>query len=221
MLFILWPYDQWLIHRYAGCLLTDTLHFDIARDTSHSLTWQKSSSLVHTWLGREVGCSVWSLVWLCGARMQPGTAVRGGEWLTGTVSSFYDSGGISSQTAHQTAGISRNRQCCIELQGEALNEGLLLEIIISQIITQNYDCCLTKVLDILPQSFTDLVNNMVCIYCTVWLFAICEKCESFLYISYMSRLVTKPTKWVCAQRRLRSAWASTQSDQSLRCVLNG
>ena len=31
----------------------------------------------------------------------------------------------------------------------------------------------------------------------------------------------KPTKWVCAQRRLRTAWASTQSDQSLRCALNG
>ena len=29
------------------------------------------------------------------------------------------------------------------------------------------------------------------------------------------RLMTKPTKWLCAQRRLRSAWASTQSDQSL------
>ena len=32
---------------------------------------------------------------------------------------------------------------------------------------------------------------------------------------------TKPTKWVCAQRRLRSAWASVQSDQSLRWALNG
>ena len=29
--------------------------------------------------------------------------------------------------------------------------------------------------------------------------------------------MTKPTKWVCAQRRLRSAWASAQSDHSLRC----
>ena len=29
--------------------------------------------------------------------------------------------------------------------------------------------------------------------------------------------MTKPTKWVCAKRRLRSAWASAQSDQSLRC----
>ena len=29
--------------------------------------------------------------------------------------------------------------------------------------------------------------------------------------------MTKPTKWLCAQRRLRSAWASAQSDQSLRC----
>ena len=33
----------------------------------------------------------------------------------------------------------------------------------------------------------------------------------------MSRLMTKPTKWLCAQRRLRSSWASAQSDQSLRC----
>ena len=29
--------------------------------------------------------------------------------------------------------------------------------------------------------------------------------------------MTKPTMWLCAQRRLRSAWACTQSDQSLRC----
>ena len=35
---------------------------------------------------------------------------------------------------------------------------------------------------------------------------------------YVSRDMTKPTKWVCAQRRLRSAWASAQSDQSLRCL---
>ena len=33
--------------------------------------------------------------------------------------------------------------------------------------------------------------------------------------------MTKPTKWLCAQRRLRTAWASAQSDQSLRCALNG
>ena len=37
----------------------------------------------------------------------------------------------------------------------------------------------------------------------------------------MSHDMTKPTKWVCAQRRLRSAWASAQSDQSLRCALSG
>ena len=37
----------------------------------------------------------------------------------------------------------------------------------------------------------------------------------------MSRDMTKPTKWLCAQRRLRSAWASTKSYQSLRCALNG
>ena len=34
---------------------------------------------------------------------------------------------------------------------------------------------------------------------------------------HMSRDMTKPTKWVCAQRRLRSVWASAQSDQSLHC----
>ena len=31
------------------------------------------------------------------------------------------------------------------------------------------------------------------------------------------RIVTKPTKWLCTQQRLRSAWASAQSDQSLCC----
>ena len=33
----------------------------------------------------------------------------------------------------------------------------------------------------------------------------------------MSHLMTKPTMWLCAQRRLTSAWASAQSDQSLHC----
>ena len=31
--------------------------------------------------------------------------------------------------------------------------------------------------------------------------------------------MTKPTMWLCAQRRLRSAWASAQSDQSLSFAL--
>ena len=30
--------------------------------------------------------------------------------------------------------------------------------------------------------------------------------------------MTKPTKWLCAQRRLRSAWASAQTDQSSLCA---
>ena len=34
----------------------------------------------------------------------------------------------------------------------------------------------------------------------------------------MSRLMTKQTKWLCAQWRLRSAWESAQSDQSLHCL---
>ena len=32
-------------------------------------------------------------------------------------------------------------------------------------------------------------------------------------VSHASHNMIKPTKWVCAQRRLRSAWASAQSDQ--------
>ena len=42
---------------------------------------------------------------------------------------------------------------------------------------------------------------------------------SGLYIvKFLSHLMTKPTKWLCAQQRLRSAWASTQSDQSSPCA---
>ena len=37
----------------------------------------------------------------------------------------------------------------------------------------------------------------------------------------LSRDMTKPTKRLCAQRRLRSSCASAQSDQSLRCALSG
>ena len=33
-----------------------------------------------------------------------------------------------------------------------------------------------------------------------------------------SHLMTKPTKWLCAQQSLRSTWASAQSDQSLLCT---
>ena len=40
-------------------------------------------------------------------------------------------------------------------------------------------------------------------------------------VLWLSRLVTKPAKWQCAQRRLRSAWASAQSDQRLRFALSG
>ena len=42
-------------------------------------------------------------------------------------------------------------------------------------------------------------------------------CVAYELLIKMSRDMTKPTKWLCAQRRLRSAWASAQSDQSLRC----
>ena len=42
-----------------------------------------------------------------------------------------------------------------------------------------------------------------------------------LFVNHLSHLVTKPAMWLCGQRRLRSAWASAQSDQSLRYALNG
>ena len=45
--------------------------------------------------------------------------------------------------------------------------------------------------------------------------------ERYVPFLYMNREMTKPTKWVCTQRRLRSAWASAQSDLSLRCALSG
>ena len=48
----------------------------------------------------------------------------------------------------------------------------------------------------------------------IWLWA---RFQRIFSTRQMSRDMTKPTKWLCAQRRLRSAWASAQSDQSLRC----
>ena len=41
--------------------------------------------------------------------------------------------------------------------------------------------------------------------------------QKYIKVYKLSRLMTKPTMWLCAQRRLRSAWASAQSDQSLHC----
>ena len=40
----------------------------------------------------------------------------------------------------------------------------------------------------------------------------------FLVFPNMSHDMTKPTKWVCAQQGLRSAWASAQSDQVFACA---
>ena len=53
-----------------------------------------------------------------------------------------------------------------------------------------------------------------------WLQCMFWKTSSLICINYLSRDMTKPTKWLCTHRRLRSAWASTKSDQSLRCALN-
>ena len=39
-------------------------------------------------------------------------------------------------------------------------------------------------------------------------------------LDHLSRNMTKPTKWLCAQRQLRSAWSYAQSDQRLSCGLH-
>ena len=51
-------------------------------------------------------------------------------------------------------------------------------------------------------------------------YQVCKKGFVMLHLfRYLNRLMTKPTKWLCAQRRLRPAWASSQSDQeSLLCT---
>ena len=43
----------------------------------------------------------------------------------------------------------------------------------------------------------------------------CDQIVRQYYRQDSSRDMTKPTKWMCAQLKLRSAWASAQSDQSL------
>ena len=67
---------------------------------------------------------------------------------------------------------------------------------------------------------TEFIGTLlVCVFGSVYVFDNLgwgrERLSDVVY--FMSRDMTKPTKWVCAQRRLRSAWASAQSDQSLRC----
>ena len=61
--------------------------------------------------------------------------------------------------------------------------------------------------------------------CTCWschtVALVKNKWFSHVVAIQMSCLMTKPTKWLCAQQRLRSASASAQSDQILRCPLNG
>ena len=64
------------------------------------------------------------------------------------------------------------------------------------------------------------------LFASLWIhrFMVKPNCSNFMIITAiflclnLSRLVTKPTMWLCAQRRLRSAWASAQSDQSLLCA---
>ena len=66
------------------------------------------------------------------------------------------------------------------------------------------------------------INNLNLSY---YMYIIILKNQTLIFLSYpnsseiklnhLSHDMTKPTKWVCAQWRLRSAWASAQSDQEL------
>ena len=68
------------------------------------------------------------------------------------------------------------------------------------------------------QEFTSI--QVIPMY-SAWKITYLEKSVISLFLEqkgYMSRPMTKPTKWLCTQRRLRSAWASAQSHQSHHCL---
>ena len=67
----------------------------------------------------------------------------------------------------------------------------------------------------------DQLRRLICVFVVrIWHKQVLSWCGSYKKPN-MSRDMTKPSKWLCTQRRLRSARASAQSDQSLRCALNG
>ena len=69
----------------------------------------------------------------------------------------------------------------------------------------------------------ELIAIQECAYiCSVYTDCVKIKSQTVLFDiaifkTNLSRDMTKPTKWSCTQRRLRSAWASAQPDLSLRC----
>ena len=74
----------------------------------------------------------------------------------------------------------------------------------------------------LKHTFCDTRASMISLT-SAWILTITWLTEAWLPPAWsiltswsVSRDMTKPTKWLCAQRRLRSAWASAQFDQSLR-----
>ena len=69
-------------------------------------------------------------------------------------------------------------------------------------------------------------NNLVKVFEVSWYEKVGYQTTLFPQVhnhdeNHLRHDMTKPTKWVCVQRRLWSAWASTQSDQSLHCAFNG
>ena len=65
-------------------------------------------------------------------------------------------------------------------------------------------------------------SNLTLVTATFWGVGIFQIFKAVSWcLKHVSHDRTKPTKLVCVQQRLRSAMASTQSDQRFRCVLNG
>ena len=64
------------------------------------------------------------------------------------------------------------------------------------------------------RSFSLTLANLAVLF---WIYALICISLQWFWLD-LSRLMTKPTKWLCAQRRLSSALASAQSDQSSLCV---
>ena len=85
------------------------------------------------------------------------------------------------------------------------------QFLISDIRFIRRDCHLLNVCDGGPSWVTPPTNK------TLQTRLICKFNRYCFFQIHLSRDMTKPTMWVCSQRRLRSAWASAQSDQSLRC----
>ena len=105
----------------------------------------------------------------------------------------------------------------IRLPFRTLDQTALLHSLISAFVVH----CLDSTVSVLAKSKMSKTLDSLCSWAgwfEFYLVAIPEDRFSH-YIAHMSCYMTKPTKWLGPQRRLNSALASAQSDQSLLCAL--